>query len=116
MTLLSREEFEKLPQYVKIGDPVTGTAMRLSKTGSTKHGFDYYRVGGNWNIKFKYKDGQMITTPYDTSMTWLKDLAIYPVTFQEYYDDQSEYAEQTEDPLSYEEYYEWYNPKPTLSF
>lgn len=71
----------KLPMYVRIG---RGSCMRLK-------GNLYWRDGGGWGIRYKIKDGKLLTSSYGMGMPWLNNLPIIEVTKSEWAEDNKGY-------------------------
>ena len=65
----------ELPKYVKLG----GSELRLRISQK-----DYWRDAGYWGVKYKIKDGKLLSSHWGQGHQWLHDVELIPITEEEW--------------------------------
>lgn len=69
------------PKYVKLGH----STLRL-------RGNEYYRDAGEWGVKYRVVDGNLISWTHRNGLQWLHKQPLIEITEQEYKDDNKGYC------------------------
>ncbi len=72
---------EITPKFVMLGN----SALRL-------RGDTYYRDAGNWDVKYKFIDGKLVSWNWGFGMPWLHRQPLIEITEEKYREDNAGYV------------------------